>query len=81
MKVGKPWKDGHLQFKGKSSQLAGFSTFMQQTTKTKRVFGRPQEFKAQDHFEQRIREPQEKNFGFFLDWGLTRTKLALTVNS
>jgi len=56
---------------------------MQQTAKTKRVFDRPQEFKARDHFEQRICIPQENNFGFFLDWGLPGRSwsLRLTVIS
>jgi hypothetical protein len=51
VKVGKSRKDRHLQPTGKSSSFAGFSTFMQQTAKTKRVFDRPQEFKARDHFQ------------------------------
>ena len=59
----------------------GFATFKKQTTKTKRGFGRLQEFKAQIHFEPRICVPQEKNFGFFLDWGLPgrNWSLRLTV--
>ena len=50
---------------------------------TKRVFDMPKEFNAQDHFEKRIRVPQEKKFGFFLDWGLPARNwsLRLTVNS
>ena len=47
--------------------------------------GRLQEFKVQNHFEQRICVSQEKNFEFFLDWVLPGKNGAygelLTINS